>query len=119
MQDESLGGNDQEIEFRTLNARLLLSTQELEGYEVLPIAQVQRAGEKEAAPELDLRYIPPLLAVDAWTPLREGIVRAIYDRVGKKNEVLTEQVVNRGIGLASQEPGDLDRLLMLTELNQA
>ena len=46
-------------------------------------------------------------------------MRAIYDRIGKKNEVLAEQVVNRGIGLASQEPGDLDRLLMLTELNQA
>jgi type VI secretion system protein ImpJ len=119
VQDESLGGNDQELEFRTLNARLLLSTQELAGYEVLPIAQVQRASEKEAAPQLDLRYIPPLLAVDAWPPLREGIVRAIYDRIGKKSEVLAEQVVNRGIGLASQEPGDLDRLLMLTELNQA
>jgi type VI secretion system protein ImpJ len=119
VQDESLGGNDQELEFRALNARLLLGTQELEGYEVLPIAQVQRASEKEAAPQLDLRYIPPLLAVDAWPPLREGIVRAIYDRVGKKNEVLSEQVINRGIGLASQEPGDLERLLMLTELNQA
>ena len=119
VQDESLGGNDQELEFRALNARLLLSTQELAGYEVLPLAQVQRASEKEAAPQLDLRYIPPLLAVDAWPPLREGIVRAVYDRVGKKGDVLAEQVVNRGIGLASQEPGDLDRLLMLTELNQA
>lgn len=119
VQDESEGGNDQEIEFRALNVRLLLSTQELEGYELLPIAQVQRVGQQEAAPTLDLRYIPPLLAIDAWPALGRDIVRAIYDRVGKKIEVLSEQVINRGTTLASQEPGDLDRLLMLSELNVA
>ncbi len=32
IQDESHGGNDQDIEFRSLNARLLLSTQDLSGY---------------------------------------------------------------------------------------
>ncbi len=119
VQDESEGGNDQELEFRSLNVRLMLSTQELEGYEVLPIAQVQRVGQQEAAPTLDVGYIPPLLAVDAWPPLGRDVVRAIYDRVGKKIEVLSEQVINRGITLGSQEPGDLDRLLMLSELNVA
>jgi type VI secretion system protein ImpJ len=119
MPDESEGGNDQEIAFRSLNVRLMLSTQDLAGYEVLPIAQVQRAGEREAAPLIDDDYFPPLLACDAWPPLGRGIVRAIYDIIGKKIEVLAEQVTNRGITLASQEPGDLDRLLMLSELNVA
>jgi type VI secretion system protein ImpJ len=117
--DESLGGNDQEVQLRSLNVRLLLSTQDLAGYEVLPIAQVQRAGEREAAPVVDANYFPPMLACDAWPPLALGIVRAIYDLIGKKIEVLTEQVTNRGINLAAQEPGDLDRLLMLSELNVA
>ncbi len=119
IQDESLGGNDQEIQFRELNVRLLLSTQDLAGYEVLPIARIQRAGEKEAAPQVDDSYCPPLLAIDAWPPLGRDVVRAIYDIIGKKIEVLSEQVINRGITLVSQEPGDLDRLLMLIELNQA
>jgi type VI secretion system protein ImpJ len=118
-QDESCGGNEQEIDVRDLNVRLLLSTQDCEGYELLPIAQVQRAGEKEAAPRLDADYIPPLLAVDAWPPLGRDIVRAIYDIIGKRIEVLSAQVVNRGISLVSQEPGDLDRLLMLHQLNAA
>jgi type VI secretion system protein ImpJ len=118
-QDESSGGNDQEIQFRALNVRLLLSTQDLAGYEVLPIAQVQRAGEGAATPRLDADYIPPVLAIDAWPPLGRDIVRAIYDIIGKKVEVLTQQVVNRGITLTSQEPGDLDRLLMLAQLNEA
>lgn len=119
VQDESFGGNEQEISFRDLNACLMLSTQDVAGYELLPIAQVQRAGEKEAAPQLDQSYIPPLLAIDAWQALSRDIVRAIYDIVGKKIEVLSEQVVNRGISLASQEPGDMDRLLMLHVINGA
>jgi type VI secretion system protein ImpJ len=119
IQDESLGGNDQEIQFRLPNVSILLSTQDMAGYEVLPIAQIQRAGQHEATPELDVLYAPPLLAVDAWSPIGLGIVRAVYDIIGKKIDVLSEQVINRGITLVSQEPGDLDRLLMLSELNVA
>ncbi len=119
IQDESLGGNDQEVQLRTTNVRLLLSTEDTAGYEVLPIAQVQRAGETEATPQLDVRYIPPLLAIDAWPPLGLDVVRAIYDVIGQKIEILSEQIVNRGITLASQHPGDLDRILMLSELNRA
>ncbi len=119
VQDESLGGNDQELQLRALNARLLLSTQDLEGYDLLPIAEIERAGEKEATPQLDVGYIPPVLAIDAWPPLGRDIVRAIYDIVGKKIDLLSQQVVNRGITLVSQEPGDLDRLIMLHALNAA
>ncbi|HEX4128854.1 MAG TPA: type VI secretion system baseplate subunit TssK [Pirellulales bacterium] len=118
-QDESRGGNDQELEFRRLNVRVLLSTDDLSGYEVLPIAQIQRAGEREATPRIDPNYFPPMLATDAWAPLALGVVRAIYDILGKKIEVLSEQVVNRSIGFESQEPGDLDRLFMLSRLNEA
>ena len=117
VQDESTGGNDQELRFRRLDMRLMLSTQDMAGYEVLPLAQVQRATEKEAAPRIDDNYFPPMLAIDAWPPLGRDVVRAIYDILGKKIEVLSEQVINRGITLVSQEPGDLDRLFMLNELN--
>jgi type VI secretion system protein ImpJ len=119
VQDESFGGNDQELQFRTLNVRLLLSTQDISGYEVLPIAQLERSGAREAVPQIDDKYFPPVLAIDAWPPLGRDIVRAIYDLIGKKSEVLGEQVVNRGITLVSSEPGDLDRLLMLSQLNIA
>jgi type VI secretion system protein ImpJ len=119
LQDECAGGNDQEIQLRSPNVRLLLSTQDAAGYEVLPIARIQRAGQSGATPEVDAMYFPPLLAVDAWPPLGLGIVRAVYDIIGKKIEVLTEQVAQRGITLGSQEPGDLDRLLMLSQLNIA
>src|SRR5487761_1448061 len=118
LQDESRGGNDQEVRLRTLNARLLLSTQSLAGYELLPIAEIERAGLNDATPQVT-SYIPPLLAVDAWPPLARDTVRAIYYMAGNKLQLLTDQVLNRGLTLASQEPGDLDRLLMLSQLNES
>jgi len=119
VQDESRGGNDQEIELRSLNVRLLLSTQDLSGYELLPIAQIKRASEGEATPILDEDYIPPVLAIEAWPPLGRGYVRAIYDIIGQKIEVLSQQVLSPGITLASSEPGDLERIQMLSVLNEA
>jgi len=119
LQDECAGGNDQEIELKNLNARILLSTQDLSGFELLPIAQIKRAGEGEAVPQIDDSYIPPVLAIDAWNGLGRGIVRGIYDVIGQKVEVLSQQVINRGIGLDSRHPGDLERIMLLGQLNTA
>jgi type VI secretion system protein ImpJ len=118
-QDESRGGEDQTIQVRSLNARLLLSTQDLSGYEVLPIAQIRRASEEQAIPRIDPDYIPPVVSITAWPPLGRDIVRAIYDIIGQKIEVLSLQISNRGIGLEGRDPGDLDRIMMLAELNVA
>ncbi|MHB8955531.1 MAG: type VI secretion system baseplate subunit TssK [Pirellulaceae bacterium] len=119
VQDESQGGNDQEIQFLDTAVRLLLSTQAPTGFELLPVARIRRAGQEEATPELDDDYIPPVLAIDAWSPLGTGIVRAIYDIIGRKIEVLSARVAERSINLTSHDQGDLDDLLMLSLLNQA
>jgi type VI secretion system protein ImpJ len=117
--DESRGGNDQPIQFREINARLLLSSQEQSGYETLPIVRVKRAGEGEAIPQVDEDYFPPVLNAQAWPPLGLGVVRGVYDVLGEKMNLLADRVVNRGVTLASQEPGDLEDLLMLLQLNRA
>ncbi|RPH84120.1 MAG: type VI secretion system baseplate subunit TssK [Planctomycetaceae bacterium] len=119
LQDESRGGNDQEVDFLNLDVRLLLSTQDLSGYELCPLAQIRRSGEGDSQPRLDLSYIPPLLSIDAWPALGRDIVRATYDMIGQKLEVLSQQILSRGIGLESNEPGDADRILMLNQLNSA
>ena len=119
VQDESRGGDDQELQFREVNVRLLLSTQDCSGYETLPIARIKRASEGAAIPQLDKDYIPPVLSIDVWPPLGREIVRAIYDIIGQKIDVLSQQLIDRGIGLASQDPGDADRVEMLSQLNGA
>jgi type VI secretion system protein ImpJ len=117
--DENTGSNEQQVELRQLNVKLLLSTQDLSGYELLPIAQVKRASAGAARPQLDDSYIPPVIAIDAWQGLGHDIVRAIYDMVGQKIEVLSQQISSRSIGLDSRNPGDLERILMLSRLNAA
>jgi type VI secretion system protein ImpJ len=117
LQDESQGGGDQRVQVKSPNVKILLSTQDLSGYELLPIAQIRRASEEQAVPRLDPDYIPPVIAIESWPRLGRDIVRAIYDVIGQKIEVLGQQVSNRGIGLDSREPGDLDRILMLSQLN--
>lgn len=119
LQDETSGGNDQEVEFRRLNVRLRLSTEDLSGYELLPIAQIRQAGNREAAPEIDPDYFPPMLSVDAWPALGRDLVRGIYDLIGRKVDVLAEQAVTRQVGFSSSEPGDLDRLIMLSKLQES
>jgi type VI secretion system protein ImpJ len=115
-QDDVAGGNDQDVEFRSFNVRLLASNQDLSGYELLPIVQIRRSGNREEPPEIDPEYFPPVLSIDAWPPLGVGVVRSIYDLVSRKIEVLAEQAVSRQVGFSSSEPGDLDRLIMLSKL---
>jgi type VI secretion system protein ImpJ len=117
--DESLGGNEQDVQLRRLNVRLLLSTQDLSGYELLPIAQIKRAGEGEGLPTVDSQYFPPMLAIDAWAPLGRDIVRAVFDLIGQRIEIRSQQVIDRGISAVSQDARDVERLFMLSELNAA
>ncbi|MFT5299928.1 MAG: type VI secretion system protein ImpJ [Mariniblastus sp.] len=117
--DEGDGQSNQEIQFKQLNSRIVLSTQDVSGYELLPLARVTRASDTEVLPQLDETYIPPLLAIDSWNGLGIEIVRGICDQVGQKIDILCQQLINRGIGLESREPGDAARVMMLSELNTA
>lgn len=117
--DENRGGKEHEIAFRQLNVRLLLSTDDLSGYELLPIAQIKRASEGEATPQLDESYIPPVLSIQTWPALGRNIVRAIYDVMGEKIDVLSRQVANRAMGLTTRDPTDVERISLLDKLNEA
>ncbi len=119
LEDENTGVNPQPVQVRLLNVRLLTSEQDQTGYEVLPIARIQKSSRAEATPELDTDYIPPVLACDAWKPLEAGIMQAVYDRIGKKIEVLAGQVVSRGITFDSHTQGDPLLFAQLRELNEA
>lgn len=119
LEDENTGVNPQPIQVRLMNLRLLLSNQDHTGYEVLPIARLEKSPRAEAVPQLDRAYIPPLLACDAWQPLAAGILQTIYDRIGKKIELLGNQVVANSISFDSQAQGDPQILAQLRVLNEA
>ncbi len=119
LEDENTGVNPQLIHVRLLNLRLLLSGQDQAGYELLPIARIEKSPRADAAPQLDLAYIPPVLACDAWQPLQAGILQAVYDRVGKKLDLLVEQVQARNITFDSQSQGERLLFEQMRILNEA
>src|SRR5262249_22757922 len=82
LEDENTGLIPQSVQVRLLNLRLLLSTDDQTGYEVLPIAAIEKGPRAEALPQIHAPYIPPLLACDAWPPLAADILQAAYDRIG-------------------------------------
>jgi type VI secretion system protein ImpJ len=118
VEDENTGTDEQPVQFRRLRARLLLSGQDQTGYEVLPLARVQRSAHTEAPPQLDFAFVPPLLAMDAWPPLWRQ-VQSLHYQIGATIEQLAEQVADRGISFESQVPGDAETLLKLSTLNSA
>jgi type VI secretion system protein ImpJ len=119
LEDENSGVNPQPIQVRHLNLRLLLSTQDRAGFEVIPIARIERSERADAPPQLDVTYIPPLLSCDAWQPLDVGIMKSVYHRIGKKIEVIANQVVSLGISYESNSQGDSILLAQLAVLNRA
>jgi len=118
LDDENTGAEDQPIQVRRTRARLLLSGQDHAGYEVLPLARVERSAQVEAPPQVDPAYVPPLLAIDAWPPLWRA-VQSLHHQIGARVEQLSAQLVDRGISFESQVPGDAERLLKLMALNAA
>lgn len=117
LEDENTGLNPRQVHLRRLNARLLIGDQDQTGYEVIPIARLTKSSLSDGTPVLDETYIPPLLAVDAWTPLERGILEGIYDRIGKKLELLSNLAQTRGIGFGSSAAGDTLILEQLQVLN--
>jgi type VI secretion system protein ImpJ len=118
VEDENTGDGEQPLEVRRVRARLLLSTQDHTGYEVIPLARVERSVRAEAPPQIDLGYVPPLLALDAWPPLWRTI-QSLHHQISARVEQLAGQMVDRGISFDSQVPGDAERMLKLAVLNTA
>jgi type VI secretion system protein ImpJ len=115
--DESAGGNRQLLSFREPNVRILLSTQDLQGYDILPLCRLIRAPDGDT-PRLDPDYFPPCLAVDAWEPLGSGVMRGIHDMCGARVTQLTSLLVTRSIDWSSQRPGDLQRMYLAGAMNE-
>jgi type VI secretion system protein ImpJ len=120
IEDENTGLNPQALQLRRLNVKLFLSTgEDHPGYEVLPIGVIEKSADADAVPRLDTTYIPPLLACDAWPPLQIDILRALYDRIGTKIDLLAGQMQSRGISMESAAAEDARIVGQLRALNEA
>lgn len=119
MEDENQAGNAQTLDVRWPNVRLILGSEELSGYESLPIVRLCRGTMAEAPPEIDPEYIPPVLACDAWPVLHNQIIDAICHQIGGRVESLTRQMFDRGVAFESGHKEDLEIIFQLYALNTA
>jgi type VI secretion system protein ImpJ len=117
--DENRGEDQQTMQFRTLNLKLLPENEDSAGYDVLPIGRFEKSSPAEGAPRLDVNYIPPVLACDAWKPLAVGILQDIYHNLSGRMENLAGKVITRGISFETHNPGDNVLLGRLAILNEA
>ena len=119
VEDENDPGNPQTLQVRWPNVKLLVSGQDLAGYETLPIMRLRRGEMAESPVEIDPEYIPPILACDAWNVLQDEIIGGIYNQIGGAVERLATQVLDRGIAFESGHREDLERIFQLHSLNAA
>ena len=81
------GANAQDVEVKFLNPKILFEGESTFGYEVIPIAVVERSGQFGSVPELAGDYVPPCIAVNA-SPLLQQIMRETGNRLIAKNRSL-------------------------------
>ena len=119
IEDENQAGNEETLEVRWLNAKLLLGTDDLSGYETVPLVRLRLGATAEAPPEIDPDYIPPILGCDAWPILQDQILGNIYDQLGSAADKLARQMIDRGVAFESGHREDLERIHKLIALNMA
>lgn len=120
LEDENDPGNPQSLMVRWPNVKLLLGTQDISGFETLPIMRLRRGAMVESPVEIDTDYIPPVLACDSetWGQLSD-IISGIYNYVSGQVTRLSKLILDRGIAFESGHREDLERLFRLHSLNGA
>ncbi len=116
--DESAGGNRQEVALRKLNFQVRFQTEELNGYDLIPLCRLKKSESDESQLVVDPGFFPPVLAVQSWPELA-GVVRTIHDIIGGRIRSLGEVIQQKNISLSSTSQGDLEKLLLLHALNES
>lgn len=116
--DESFGGNAQELAHKKINAQILFSTDDLSGYETVPICRLVRSSSGDGTFVIDDTYYPCCLSLDAWQPLA-AVLRSIYDLVGSRIHELSAELTENNVDMSNLHPGDMEKLWMISALNEA
>lgn len=116
--DENTGADEAELEFRHLQARLVLEDPDLTGFEVLPLARISRSAAAGSPPQLDRSYVPPILGLDSWSSLHDD-VQGLFRQIEAWINQEADDLVGRKLAFDSQVLGDAERILRLSVFNAA
>jgi type VI secretion system ImpJ/VasE family protein len=111
--DENTGENAKDIQFRMVNARLMLDFEDRSDMEVMPLLRIKKGvGDDEGRPRLDPEFAFPSLLLNASPALRD-LVRALTSQVDATRDELDRQLHKGGIGL-EQKLEMTGRLMLLS-----
>lgn len=117
--DEVDAASVQPVEFRCVNAKILLSTDDPAGYDAVRIARIERGDRDGVIAQLDKTYVPPLLDCAAWPQLRSEIFSPVSDWLLQVGEHSAAEVLDAGGALHAESPIEVQRLLLLQAVNPA
>lgn len=118
LDEETSGGNRQEVSLRDLNIRILFSTEDLAGFEIVPLVRLVRSSVDGPGFRVDPNYFPPSITLQSWGDLAT-IVREIRNFIGARIKIMGSLVENKGITLSSQVHGDFEKILLMNAMNEA
>ena len=119
VEDESAGGNPQEIEVKDFNLQILFESDDLSGFETIPLFRLIRSREVGAKLIRDVNYYPPCLTTKSVAPLQRNVMEAAYDALKSRGEALRRQVVEAGVTFSTQRAGAVDNLMLLQAINES
>ena len=116
--EQGTGGNRQEIGLMQLNARIMLTSEDTTGFEIIPIMRLLRTGSEVAKFRVDPNYFPPSITTQSWGELAT-LIRDLRNFMGSRIKTLGVLIQDRGITLSSQVHGDLEKILLMHVLNES
>ncbi|MBI3871711.1 MAG: type VI secretion system baseplate subunit TssK [candidate division Zixibacteria bacterium] len=112
--DEVTGEHEREIGYARKRLLLLFSGEELEGFDTVQIAEIERS--PEGVDQLRESYVPPLLAIGASGWLTKEL-RGVLETASAKSQSLADQVRQRTPTLTEFSTTDLPNFLKLHTVN--
>jgi type VI secretion system protein ImpJ len=112
--DENTGENPQPIEVRRFRGAIFLGEEDRAGFQCIPLGELERSA---AGPALVKKYVPPLMAMQAWPPLCAGL-DMLHNDIRARCEQLGGDASERALTFATGSPGDVEQLVKLQALNE-
>ncbi len=115
------GGNSREIDTQQLNVQLSAQTtlEAPRGFESIPLFRLRRSTQPGAVPELDTKFIPPLLAINAFPALQEHILLAVCSQLGSFIKSQSQALKTLGGWQEASQPQVQRSILQLHTVNSA
>lgn len=111
------GDNDQPVEFMSFNSRLMVSTQPLSGFDLMPLCRLKLSESGDRSPVIDKTYLPPLLNIHGTQECQQ-LLRRMNDQVAAHFESWSEDFKNRGVSFNNYLPENFPGMMLLAQLGE-